>query len=165
MASNELKVGDPVRFAGQMLTVAGFLEGEQGHQLVECAPAKALKRRAEARGRIVKLRQDVDKLGSKLRAEDITPAQYQEQHDKIAATIKELDKDAAHMHIRVRLRVDLLTQWPEFDFWTSEGRALSSGEIIRSIEAYGITKPRPLEQRSVYSRLQRDGLLDPPLEA
>ncbi len=142
MAKTKPKVGDPVLFYGHSLQVVDIIDRD-GVKLAEVVDVEGRKIREAAAEEIRGLREEQAGL-----TRDEEP-----RHREIAARVGELDQEARQAVVHAKLRVDLLTWWPERDVWVSEGRILSDEQLERFEKLAG-RKPLPTAHREVLTLLE-----------
>lgn len=129
-------VGDPVLFYGASLEVRAVEENRDGIMLVHCVEQGAAEARAEARAKIMALRE---------MQQSTSGAEHHALHLQISA----ISAEATQAIMNVRLRLDLLDFWEEKGFWVSDGRILSDEQNF-AFKTLFKNKPAPNSQRFAY---------------
>lgn len=140
--TRQLKVGDPVLWYGFNLNVVEINEVD-GKLLADVQSVEGNNKKAEAREQIRALREQQ----MPLKAAD------EKQHAELADQIRKLDEEVRQAHVSARIRVNLLSYWPEREVWVSDGRIMTDAQIQQFVDRVG-ARPKPHAQRQALNFIE-----------
>ena len=149
MANRKPKVGELVRFLGYLLTITELLKLDDGRELASAEDLAEHETREAARKEFRELREKM--AGHK-----------GDWPDEVNAKVEELRQASAAGVVRMKIRVDHLSWWPEREIWVADGanapdrmgRVLSDAEVKRWTQITGADKP-PRDQRAALELLEK----------
>lgn len=145
MAQKKLKVGDPVLWYGLLLTVVSIEKRDD----VELAHV------ASPEGQSVKDRimPEIRELRATQVGTSNNDALSGDAHKVLDDRIRELAAELKKHIVQAKLRVELLSWWPEREVWVSDGRILTDGQIDKFKRITG-KAPVPSAQREALTLLE-----------
>jgi hypothetical protein len=141
--TRQLKVGDPVLWYGFELNVVDIIDAGEGRRVADVQSLEGNRVKAEAIQQLKALREQQ----APLKAAD------EAQHAELAAQINELTEKARQAHVSARIRVDLLSYWPEREVWVSDGRIMTDEQIAEFVRRIGV-RPKPSAQREALNFIE-----------
>jgi len=149
MANRKPKVGELVRFLGYLLTITQLIKLDDGRELARAEDLAEDEARKAARKEFAKLREKM-------------ATHKGDWPDEVNAKVEELRQASAAGVVRMKIRVDHLSWWPEREIWVADGanapdrmgRVLSDGEVKRWMQVTGADKP-PRDQRAALELLEK----------